>query len=43
MIINSLQDGCKGLRQLQELSVLTGFGPQVTVTLVIDGFGELPS
>ena len=31
LTVRHLQNSCKGLRQLQELSVLTGFGPQVTL------------
>ena len=36
----SSTDSCKNLRQLQELSVLTGLGPRVTLRRVIYGLGE---
>lgn len=36
-----LQGSCKGLRRLQELSVLTGFGRQDTFHAVVYDLGEL--
>jgi len=35
-----LQDSCKGLRRLQELSFLTGFARQATVLTVVYGLGQ---
>jgi len=40
LIHKHLYDSCNGLQQLQELSVLTWFGPQARLLTVVYGFGQ---